>query len=554
MAIKCAVIKQAAFRQVLLNPDFTGNANNWSIGTGWVYGSNRLNATNATGDVSQTVAPLTAGVTYRVCFSLANVTKNGVQIVCGTTLGINSSVGGTYYETIVSDGTGFKFQCVNADGEPAQFTGRLDAVYCVPLTETFTKSGFGTVIAAKFTLGQTHIDGTEQGDASIGRGFTDGTQNYCLMGTSEGLVSTTDSYRRISNTKCIGLISSADGTLLAGAAFSSFPTDGVTIVWDDTIFTLCTPAEIPIMTIEIFGGTDPQGQIQAYAGTYSFTATGSGDETPHVDVGPHPHWEPDIVESLYCESAAAFDTTYNGLRLSIGFADNGDSITQSSLNMTSVDAVSTSSLVNQVSTAYLARPAALDATYAIEVTGFDATGFTLSTTTLTSGIGAFLAFKLNGFAGHWCGIAGILYIGGTNALSITPLMSGGFTPQFMELLLSGSSAKDSDNTTDATGAGSFGVSVFDASASNTNLIRDADNVGTTLTATLQESKPIVNWLGSGTILHRATDPSFSPGYVSFTWATTNSTDRYCPAMAIGEYAGTAVKDVISGHGVIPFAR
>lgn len=97
-------------------------ATGWTQGTLWSIGSGVATGTAATGDLSQTTAPLTSGASYTVVFTLASVTAGSVRVVCGTSAGTTRSTNGTFTETIVANGAGFKIEVVSA------FTGTVDNV------------------------------------------------------------------------------------------------------------------------------------------------------------------------------------------------------------------------------------------------------------------------------------------------------------------------------------------------------------------------------------------------------------------------------------------
>jgi hypothetical protein len=79
----------------------------WTKGTGWTIGSGVATATNASGQLTQNIASLTPGVTYRVEYTMTIVSGSfNVRATLGTAPGTNRNASGTYVENIVHAGTG----------------------------------------------------------------------------------------------------------------------------------------------------------------------------------------------------------------------------------------------------------------------------------------------------------------------------------------------------------------------------------------------------------------------------------------------------------------
>jgi len=90
----------------LANGTFTGNANGWSLGTGWNYNTNlvRKDATG-TGTLTQALTnmttPIIAGETYQLSFTISNKTINSsIKVGCGGVTIVNDFFNnGTYTYT-----------------------------------------------------------------------------------------------------------------------------------------------------------------------------------------------------------------------------------------------------------------------------------------------------------------------------------------------------------------------------------------------------------------------------------------------------------------------
>jgi hypothetical protein len=85
----------------ITNGGFTGNANGWTLPTGWTYSSNSVShSSNGTGALTQSVS-VAAGERYEVSFTISNLTVGTVSVsLGGVSLGTYSA-NGTYTARIV---------------------------------------------------------------------------------------------------------------------------------------------------------------------------------------------------------------------------------------------------------------------------------------------------------------------------------------------------------------------------------------------------------------------------------------------------------------------
>lgn len=525
--VKVAVLKQAAWRQLILSPEFSADTNWTHTGTvPWTISGGKGNAVGiTTEELKQAVDPLTSGVDYFYSI-IVTATVGKVAVVMGTTV-VGILTAGTYLnQSGTANGTNFTLRAATiAEGGTGTFTGTVDDVYCIPQKETFISSGFGTPKAAMFILSagyENDVDASGSFGASFGQGITDGTRNYCIMGGSEHGAADSDTYRRISNTVCAGLISANDGTAMVAGAWSSWPTDGVEILWSTFVYQTFPP----ILTIILFGGDD----LTAYAG--DFTSNAAEDGT--VDVTPG--FEPEQVIVLTTGSTTAFGTTGNGLKLGVGFVNNagGGVITNASLNMFSTDASASSLVKNHLSTSYAVLQPGPGAGISLQAFQSSSPQFQA----MTAGVGgaaihAYLALKYNGTVEHWVGV-----------VDAPTDFAGEFTganmkPQFVLQCPSAATILDTDIGTNDTGAGSWSVSAFDASIANTVAIRDATGRATTDTISRTSAKAVRTTLGweggGGSPVHIATFVSFDTYGWTLNYDDTDATQRYWPALTIGEF-------------------
>lgn len=125
------------------NGAFTGNANDWTLGDGWAYGTNNVAATLADTALEQTVTGLQAGVSYSLTYTTTR-TAGSVQPSLGGTAGTSRNTANTFTETIIAGGDGtLKFTGTG-------FSGTIDTVSLTPLTGTGTISGTVTLVWANF--------------------------------------------------------------------------------------------------------------------------------------------------------------------------------------------------------------------------------------------------------------------------------------------------------------------------------------------------------------------------------------------------------------------
>jgi hypothetical protein len=130
----------------------TGNFSadqDWTKGTGWTIAAGVATSDGsqeAVSDLSQTLATLEAGVSYKVTFTLTR-TAGSVQPLLGDTAGTSRATSDTFTETIVAGVAGGDI-VLRAS---ADFEGTVDDVSVTPLTGTGTLDG--TVSFAWINLG-----------------------------------------------------------------------------------------------------------------------------------------------------------------------------------------------------------------------------------------------------------------------------------------------------------------------------------------------------------------------------------------------------------------
>jgi len=110
---------------VIVNGAFAADSD-WTKGAGWAIGSGTANATLASSDLSQTVAPLTVGLWYQISYTLSARTAGTVAAQVGG-FNLNAhSLNATYTETSLARSTAFLMR-------GAGLTASIDNVTAKPL-------------------------------------------------------------------------------------------------------------------------------------------------------------------------------------------------------------------------------------------------------------------------------------------------------------------------------------------------------------------------------------------------------------------------------------
>lgn len=173
--------------------------------------------------------------------------------------------------------------------------------------ETFTISGFGTPKAAIFIATLTTANSTTTADVAIGWGVTDGTNNRAIAVAGDDGVTTSNTDRGISNTKCLFAVQGG-GTLAYEGDFDSFGTDNVVID-----ITTNNTGIAAFVTCILIGGTDV---AEVGVGTY-VNSTGGNTFT-----GLGFSAAPSLVFLGNIGSSATSSIAVNGL-LNLGVVDFG---------------------------------------------------------------------------------------------------------------------------------------------------------------------------------------------------------------------------------------
>ncbi|MFA7301583.1 MAG: hypothetical protein WC069_04690 [Candidatus Shapirobacteria bacterium] len=92
---------------VVVNGDFTGNADGWTLGAGWAYGTNNIVHTSGTTIVTPNpTLTIVASTQYEVTFTVSGCTAGSVTAQIGGINGTARSTNGTFVQVITTTGTG----------------------------------------------------------------------------------------------------------------------------------------------------------------------------------------------------------------------------------------------------------------------------------------------------------------------------------------------------------------------------------------------------------------------------------------------------------------
>lgn len=122
---------------VIVNGAFAADSD-WSKGTGWTIAAGVATGTTASSDLTQTVAPLTVGLWYRVIYTVSGFSAGTVQAVVGGNTLFVKGANGTYTEVIKPGTTAFLMR-------GAGFSGNLDNISAQALT---TAELFASVVVS----------------------------------------------------------------------------------------------------------------------------------------------------------------------------------------------------------------------------------------------------------------------------------------------------------------------------------------------------------------------------------------------------------------------
>jgi hypothetical protein len=163
----------------IYNGSFTGAATGWTLGSNWAYRSNDIERT-ASADGAQAyqdLLPVVQKCPYSVTYTISNRSAGGVTVSLGGTSGTQRTADGTYTETIVCGTTNYTL----AFTPDSTFNGRIDDVYCFPLTPRCDDTGVG--VRMMYVLDNALGNGANAANTTIQYTNQSGVERRQLGGT-----------------------------------------------------------------------------------------------------------------------------------------------------------------------------------------------------------------------------------------------------------------------------------------------------------------------------------------------------------------------------------
>ncbi len=320
-------------------------------------------------------------------------------------------------------------------------------------TQDFTISGFGTPKAALFIVTNATADNIRADHAILGMGATDGSTSLAVSGRNEDAALTSRANKARGTGDVIYFLNTGADTLDGEAQFSAWITDGVRISWSNL------PTNAVLVTVILFAGED----LSAKVGSVTSSAT-IGNSVAVTGVGFQPH------QLIGFGGQGTFDDSITDhSRLQFGICDNGGSIVQMGYSIEGRDGVADANVCASAwSETYWMRRVQSDALGsvelqgAMEVTAFDADGFTVTTRLVASSFTAgFLALRY-GSGKHWVGRIDAPTSTGTQATT-----APGFKPGAVYAIITGTdAAADTGIENTQSGDIAFGIATSNGQFSN----------------------------------------------------------------------------------------
>lgn len=162
---------------VLYNGNFTGNANGWTLGSGWAYSSNNVvHSAGNTANLEQTLLPVAQKCPYRITFCICNRTAGSVTVsLGGGTASAARSTDATYEEIVTCGTTNYTL----AFTPTSDFDGSIDNVICTPLIPRAdeTTSYFGGGVRMYYVIDNALGNGANAATTVIKYTNQSGTEN-----------------------------------------------------------------------------------------------------------------------------------------------------------------------------------------------------------------------------------------------------------------------------------------------------------------------------------------------------------------------------------------
>jgi len=304
-------------------------------------------------------------------------------------------------------------------------------------TQDITISGFGDVKAVFLYITNAVSGGVPVSGINLGAGLTDGTTTRSIAISSEETVPNAHVHS-IGSASLIHLPDRTTHDIVASAFFDSFIEDGIRIDWD-------TPPPEGYTITALFIG----GDLEVIAGT--FQTLGTVGLSVDVDTG----FEPDQLICLSNGFSFALDDTIQEAgQFCVGFADNGDTLSQGLMTFRLAGSASIGTPSILIYDGLVAsRITGGSIVNSVEISGFNSLGFTASTAIANGATSvSYLAIKYNDQRRHFVGIVDSPIESGVQSFG-----SPGFSPDVVLQILTQVDTIDIVHSFDEAGALGFSL-------------------------------------------------------------------------------------------------
>ena len=145
--------------ELITNGSFTGNANGWTLNTGWAYDSNNVVHSSGTGMLEQSIVYAGTSTTYLVSFDISNYVSGNFTVWYNrnTTTGVTYSGDGTKTFSITLNLTGSTYFGI---APSTDFVGNIDNISVKQvtivagaiITSTLTNPGTGYTVNTNYNI------------------------------------------------------------------------------------------------------------------------------------------------------------------------------------------------------------------------------------------------------------------------------------------------------------------------------------------------------------------------------------------------------------------
>jgi len=275
-------------------------------------------------------------------------------------------------------------------------SGPIPNIVKADITQVVISSGlqniiipdFGVVKAVIFIAGNPTATGIQESGIQYSVGFTDGIKSRSIGFSSEDNVPDSKTWCVGSENHLFMLIDKSSGNIFSSAIFDDWIQDGIRINSD------VAPSGNYLLTAIFFGGNKLDVLVDTFV-----TPSTTGN---FIDVDTV--FEPDQLIGI--SNGFAINEIVQGLgRLCIGFADNGDSLSQGSITYFSSDGATIGSPASIISSGIFQRRITLSSIVnSVQISGFTSSGFIAETVTSNGSTSVgFLALKYNDNRDHFVG-------------------------------------------------------------------------------------------------------------------------------------------------------